>query len=94
MQRTHIFHWMAAMSLDLGSAHLPVCLPLLLPPLHRELSDSSQTAGKDLQELAQEVVELMKEVCGKEAFSLAYAHVRKEVAVARERRRGQAALEV
>ena len=38
--------------------------------------------------------ELMKEVCGKEAFSVAYAQLRKEMVVIRVKRRGQAALEV
>ena len=80
--------------LDLGPSSLPRYLPFLLPPLHRELSDTNKTAGEDLSDLANEVVELMKEVCGKEAFSVAYARLRKEMAVVRVKRRGQAALEV
>ena len=82
------------MTLDLGPDHLPTYLPSLLPPLHRELADHTHTAGQELASLAQEVLELVKGVCGKDTFSQAYAHHQKSVAVAREKRRGQAALEV
>lgn len=82
------------MSLDLGASSLPRFLPSLLPPLHRELSDTNKTAGEELSTLAHEVVDMVKGVCGKEAFSMAYAHLRKEMAVVRVKRRGQAALEV
>ena len=85
---------MAAIALDLGSSHLPTHLPLLLPPLHRELFDTGRSdSSKALSSLAQEVVDLMKGACGKEAFTMAYAHMQRGVAVARERRRSKAALE-
>ena len=94
LQRTHVLQWVAAVSLDLGAKHLPTYLPSLLPPLHRELADPSHTAGKDLFSLAQEVLELVRGICGKEAFSQAYAQHQKAVTAAREKRHGQAALEV
>lgn len=86
--------WIAAVSLDLGPTSLPRFLPSLLPPVHRELSDTNKTAGEYLSSLAHEVVERVKGVCGKEAFSVAYANLRKEAAMVRVKRRGQAALEV
>ena len=89
-----MLQWVAAVSLDLTAEHLPMYLPSLLPPLHRELADHAHTAGKELFSLAQEVLELVKGVCGKDAFSQAYAQHQKTVAMAREKRRGQAALEV
>ena len=96
---------MAAISLDLGHTHLPAYLPLLLPPLHRELTTTppsgpassdrvtTSEACRALSSLAQEVTELMKGACGKDPFSEAYAHMQRGVALARERRRSRAALE-
>lgn len=80
--------------MDLGAEHLPAYLPLLLKPIYRELGDSNKTGGEELHCLAQEVLDLMKGVCGKEAFSKAYAQVHQTVLSNRERRRQQAALEV
>ena len=94
MQRTCVLQWSVAVSMDLGKDHLPPYLPRLLRPVYRELVDVNKTSGDDLQSLAQESVELIKSVCGRETFAQAYAHVHKEVGVARERRRKQAALEV
>ena len=90
----HVLQWIAAVSLYLGSSHLPSFLPSLLPPLHRELADTNHVAGKDLHSLSLEVVELLKETCGKDAFSKAYAIVQKKVIAVREKRRKQAVLEV
>ena len=89
-----MFQWTAAVSLDLGPSHLPPLLPVLLPPLHRELEDSNHVAGKGLHDLATEVVDLMKGVCGKETFSRAYAQVQKMAVMMREKRRKQAVMEV
>ena len=80
--------------MDLGAEHLPTYLPALLRPVYREFADSNKTGGEELHSLAQEVVDLMKGVCGREAFSQAYAQVHQTVLSNRERRRQQAALEV
>ena len=69
-------------------------LPSLLRPVYRELADSNKRGGDELHSLAQEVLDLMKGVCGKEAFSQAYAQVHQTVLSSREKRRQQAALEV
>ncbi len=82
------------MCVDLGSEQLPCYLPALLGPVYRELSDSTKRAGEELYSLAQEVVDLMKSVCGREVFSSAYAQVHQTVSGVREKRRKQAALEV
>ena len=80
--------------MDLGAEHLPAYLPSLLRPVYRELADSNKMGGDELHSLAQEVLELMKGVCGKEVFSQAYAQVHQTVLSSREKRRQQAALEV
>ena len=80
--------------MDLGPDHLPTYLPSLLRPVYRELTDVNKRGGDELHTLAQEVVDLMKGVCGKEAFSQAYAQVHQVVLSNREKRRQQAALEV
>ena len=80
--------------MDLGPAHLPPYLPSLLRPLHGELSDSFHRAGPDLHTLAAEVVDLVKEVCGKEVFARAYADVQQTAVEARERRKKEAVMEV
>ena len=80
--------------MDLGTKHLPTHLPSLLRPVYREMADSNMTGGEDLHSLAQEVVDLMKGVCGKDAFSVAYTQVHQTVLSNREKRRQQAALQV
>ena len=94
VQRTSVLQWTAAISMDLGAEHLPTYLSSLLRPVYRELADSNKTGGDELHSLAQEVVNLMKGVCGKEVFSQAYALVHQMVLSSREKRRQQAALEV
>lgn len=66
----------------------------MLGPIYRELADSTKRGGEELHSLAQEVVDLIKSVCGREAFSKAYAQVHQSVISTREKRRKQAALEV
>lgn len=60
----------------------------------RETTDSNKTGGEALHSLAQEVMEVMKEVCGREAFSRGYSVTHLRALKARENRRKQAALEV
>lgn len=80
--------------MDLGQEHLASYLPALFRPVYRELADTDKTAGEALQSMAQEVADMMKGVCGREAFSRAHAEVHQGVVLTRERRRKQAALEV
>ncbi len=82
------------MTMDLGPSHLPPYLPLLLRPLHGELSDSSHRAGPELHSLATEVVDLIKETCGKDVFAGAYARVQRKSVETRERRKKEAVMEV
>ncbi len=94
LRRTCVIQWIAAVSLELGAASLPPFLPALLRPVYRELVDTNLAAGEALHSLAQEVSEMMKDICGRESFSKAYSRVHQAAAVVRERRRTQAALEV
>lgn len=88
-----MLQWVAAVSLDLGE-HLGSHLPVLLRPVYREVSDTNKTAGEGLYNLAQEVLDLMKGVAGREVFSKVFAQVHQSVLATREKRRKQAALEV
>ena len=47
MQRSSVFKWMAAVSLELGSDRLPDYLPLLLPPLVAEIASNAADEGKE-----------------------------------------------
>ena len=82
------------MSHDLGASHLLPHLTSLLRPLHGELSDSSHRAGPELHALANEVIDLIKEVCGKDTFARAYAGVQKLAVETREKRKKEAVMEV
>jgi hypothetical protein len=93
LKRTSVLQWTAAISLDLGSAHLPAYLPLLLATPYREMTDTNKTAGEDLYTLACEVVEVMKGVCGREEFARGYSAAHRRALGVREKRRKQAALE-
>jgi hypothetical protein len=46
LQRSSVFKWMAAVSVDLGGDNLPEFLPLMLPPLFKVITDTSSVAGK------------------------------------------------
>lgn len=94
VQRTAVLQWIAAVSLDLGEEHLGTHLPALLRPVYREVSDVNKTAGEGLYTLAQEVLDLMKGITGREVFSKVFAQVHQSVLATREKRRSQAALEV
>ena len=94
VQRTAALQWVAAVSLDLGEEHLGMHLPALLQPVYREVSDVNKTAGEGLYTLAQEVLDLVKGVAGREMFSKVFAQVHQSVLATREKRRKQAALEV
>ena len=60
----------------------------------RELTDTDKRAGEELHTLAVEVVEVMKETCGKEEFARAYSAVHRMALDTREKRKKHAALEV
>lgn len=54
----------------------------------------ASTAGKELHSLAEEVVEILKGLAGREAFARVFAAVQKEVAEVRESRKRKKALDV
>ena len=62
-------------------------LPLYLYPV-------ASIAGKELHSLAEEVVEILKGLAGREAFARVFAAVQKEVAEVRESRKRKKALDV
>ncbi|XP_064627386.1 small subunit processome component 20 homolog [Lineus longissimus] len=94
LKRSSVFKWMAAVSVDLGSDHLPEFLPFMLPPLFRETTDSSSAADESLKVLGNEVIEMMKGIVGVETFTKNYAGVQQDVFTKREERKRQKAVNV
>ena len=121
LKRTCVFQWIAAVAVKMEDG-ISYWLPLLLPPLYKELRDKKKTAGacvcvcereSDRQRkvagdgslmlnctgaalhiLAQEAVDLLKNLSGKDAFALAYMHVHHAAQAVRDQRRVEHAMEV
>ena len=109
LKRTYVFKWIAAVAMVIGEEHLSDWLVDLLPPLYKELADTKMTAGmsshnlqllesyylgSDLHNLAEEVTEHIKKICGKAVFSQAYSTVHSIAQCVRIKRKAQHALEV
>ena len=58
------------------------------------MASTATTAGKELHNLAEEVVEILKGLAGREAFARVFAAVQKEVAEVRESRKRKKVLDV
>lgn len=58
------------------------------------VASTATTAGKELHNLAEEVVEILKGLAGHEAFARVFAAVQKEVAEVRESRKRKKVLDV
>ncbi|XP_065052935.1 small subunit processome component 20 homolog isoform X2 [Rhopilema esculentum] len=85
IKRMCVFRCLAAVSIDLGKDGITPYISEILKPLHRELVSSSPES--ELYKLALEVIELIKEVVGKEVFAEIYAKVQRKVSEKKEFRK-------
>jgi len=91
IKRICVFRCIAAVSLDLGKDRISSVMTDILRPLHRELNSSA--SDSDLCKLAQEVIELIKELVGKETFAEMYAKLQRKVSEKKETRKRKEAEE-
>jgi len=83
----------AAVSINLGKDGIEPHLADILSPVYRELELATTYIDSDLEKLAQEVLELIKSLVGRETFSRAYASLQQTTTEARETRKRKKALE-
>ncbi|WAR09427.1 UTP20-like protein [Mya arenaria] len=91
--RTHVFKWLAAVSMELGSAMDVAVLRTMIPPLQREINDTSNIQDAALKSLANEVVELLKKTVGVETFTEVYANTQRVRAGRRDQRKSNKAIQ-
>lgn len=92
-QRSCVLRWLAAVSVNLGKDVIEPYLEDVLSPVHREFELASTYKDSDFKALAQEVLDLIKGLVGRETFSRAYASLQQTAAVKRETRKRKEALE-
>ncbi|XP_052810287.1 small subunit processome component 20 homolog [Mya arenaria] len=93
IKRTHVFKWLAAVSMELGSAMDVAVLRTMIPPLQREINDTSNIQDAALKSLANEVVELLKKTVGVETFTEVYANTQRVRAGRRDQRKSNKAIQ-
>ena len=76
LKRTCVFQWIAAVAVKMED-DISDWLPLLLPPLYKELSDGKKTAGMCVRERQEEQLEVMKLSCLTVQVQLFIAWLRK-----------------
>lgn len=84
-KRYHIFQWIGALCIELGS-DLERYAETMLAPLCRELTDNNNLKlqeKSDLLLLAEQVVEIFKNVLGSEKFALLYSKVQSKITTKR-----------
>ncbi|GAB6033711.1 U3 snoRNP protein [Chamberlinius hualienensis] len=86
-RRTCFFLWVAAMTRILEKDKLMSCLNLILPSLLREITVDARFIDEELKNLAQEVIDGIKETVGIETFNYHYAQVQQSVSEKKSRRK-------
>ncbi|XP_063244418.1 small subunit processome component 20 homolog [Bacillus rossius redtenbacheri] len=81
--RTSAFKWLGAMAVALDRDRLRALLPLLLPPLVRELSGEDDDARPRLRRLAREVAGVARQRAGSEQYALHAARLQRRLAARR-----------
>lgn len=72
-KRSLVFDYIGAVCLEAGEGVMNQVLRMVLPPLHREISNVK--AANELKTQAQEVVELIKSKVDEEAFNAVYLEI-------------------
>ncbi|CAH2277583.1 small subunit processome component 20 homolog [Pelobates cultripes] len=93
LKRTCIFKFLGALAVDLGKERVEQFLPTIITPLFRELSSSYSEQDSTLKNLAQEIIDLLKNLVGLEQFSLLFSAVQKQANQKRAMRKKQKALQ-
>ncbi|KAG8439453.1 hypothetical protein GDO86_005604 [Hymenochirus boettgeri] len=93
LKRICIFKFLGALAVDLGKERLIPFLTTVITPLYRELNSTYAEQDPTLKNLAQEIIDLLKNLIGLEEFSLAFAAVQKQATEKRVMRKKQKALQ-
>ncbi|XP_041442196.1 small subunit processome component 20 homolog isoform X2 [Xenopus laevis] len=93
LKRTCIFKFLGACAVDLGKERLEPFLQTIITPLFRELNSTYAEQDPTLKNLAQEIIDLLKNLIGREEFSIAFAAVQKQANQKRVMRKKHKALQ-
>jgi len=88
-----VFRWLAAVSINLRKDDIEPYLEDILNPIYRELEVATTYKDSNLKALAQEVLDLIKGLVGREKVSRAYANLQQTATEMRETRKRKKALE-
>ncbi|KAH9380281.1 hypothetical protein HPB48_000614 [Haemaphysalis longicornis] len=94
IKRSHVFKFVAAVSLDLTKAELHSHLELILKPVCRELEDQSPSQSEEMKQLANEVSGVVKKAAGVEAFGAALVALQGKLSGKKMKRKHDKALEM
>ncbi|XP_077531499.1 small subunit processome component 20 homolog [Haemaphysalis longicornis] len=94
VKRSHVFKFVAAVSLDLTKAELHSHLELILKPVCRELEDQSPSQSEEMKQLANEVSGVVKKAAGVEAFGAALVALQGKLSGKKMKRKHDKALEM
>ncbi|KAH6924225.1 hypothetical protein HPB50_013888 [Hyalomma asiaticum] len=94
VKRSHVFKFLAAVSLDLTRPELHQHLELILAPICRELEDQSPSQSDEMKQMANEATAIIKKAAGVEAFGAALVALQGKLAGKKLKRKRDRALEV
>lgn len=94
LKRSHVFKFLAAVSLDLTRPELHQHLQLILAPICRELEDQSPSQSDEMKQMANEATAIIKKAAGVEAFGAALVALQGKLAGKKLKRKRDRALEV
>ncbi|XP_075529751.1 small subunit processome component 20 homolog [Dermacentor variabilis] len=94
LKRSHVFKFLAAISLDLTRPELRSHLQLILMPICRELEDQSPSQNEEMKQMANEATTVIKKAAGVEAFGAALVALQGKLAGKKLNRKREKALEM
>ncbi|XP_070382892.1 small subunit processome component 20 homolog [Dermacentor albipictus] len=94
VKRSHVFKFLAAISLDLTRPELRSQLQLILMPICRELEDQSPSQSEEMKQMANEATAVIKKAAGVEAFGAALVALQGKLAGKKLNRKREKALEM
>lgn len=94
VKRSHVFKYLAAISLDLTRPELHSHLQVILTPICRELEDQSPSQNEEMKQMANEATAVIKKAAGVEAFGAALVALQGKLAGKKLNRKREKALEM